>query len=171
MSSPSSGRFAWADTRSRLSAAFDQFRCEWVVDFVLEVSKLVFIQCRLPHAWWNRPLHVRDLVLVSIRFLRGPFAQRLSAFLGIPKVVDPDPPVKGSDKEVEKGRWQMWMNFFQQFQRWAEGHTATACLGRLDDEEQLVGLAFIALCPFARSVADAGYQQEATTDGRSSVRS
>ena len=58
----------------------------------------------------------------------------------------------------------MWMNFFQQFQRWSEGHTSTACLGRLNNEEQLVGLAFVTLRPFAGSVADA-WQPAGSGDG------
>ena len=81
-----------------------QFRCEWVIDFVLEVSKLVFIQCRLPHARWNRRLHVRDLVLVRIRFLCGPFPQHLRSFFGITVIIDSDPPIERSDEEVEECR-------------------------------------------------------------------
>jgi hypothetical protein len=51
----------------------------------------------------------------------------------------------------------------------AKGHTAAACLGGLDNQEQLVGLGFIAVCPFTGSVADAGNEHEPAPDGSASM--
>ena len=54
-----------------------------------------------------RPVGVGKFVLVSILLLCGPSPQSLGPFFGIAKVVDPDPTIKSSDKEVEERYWQL----------------------------------------------------------------
>ena len=96
-------------TRHAIEAGYGIHKlcCERIVNLVLELGKLTLIQCSLPHAQWNRPLDVGEFVLVGVRLLCGPFPQCLGPFFSVPMVVDPNPAIKGSDKEVEDGRWQL----------------------------------------------------------------
>jgi hypothetical protein len=140
------------------------------VGLVLELSKFTLIQHGLPHARWNGAGHVGEFVLASIRLLCGPFPQRLCPFFGIPQVVNPNPSIERSDKEVEERRWELRVDALQKLQRWPKGRTAAGCFGRLDDEEQLIGPGFIPLRPISGTIGNHGGKQEAVANGWAAMR-
>jgi hypothetical protein len=48
---------------------------------------------------------------------------------------------------VEEGCRQLRVDALQQFQCWPKSNTGAGCLRRFDNEEQLIGPAFITLSP------------------------
>lgn len=122
-------------------------------------------QCWLTNTHWNGRCDVREFVLVSIGFLGDPFPDRLGTILGITIVIDPDPAIGGSHKKMEECRRQLWMDLFQQLERRSKSYAATGWFGRLDDEEQLVGLDSIGVRPFGGRATDCGGEYEPTANG------